>query len=173
MKTAIQQRRNSVRLCAMLLVAIGFATISKTSLAQFGSGPAKEVQLAAKILPASGKLPVRLAITAAIADGWHIYSVTQPKGGPRPTKFSLGDSSDFELVGDFAADTAPVVHVYEDIWPGLNVEEHTGSVTWTAPLKLAAGVDPARLNIAISAKGQVCTKERCKNFKNAFSATVR
>lgn len=153
-----------------LVVLCGFVLVAQPAEAQFGR-PAKQVQLAASILPATNKLPARLAITATIDDGWHVYSVTQPKGGPRPTKIQVTPSSEFEVVGAFVPSTAPVVHVYEDIWPGLNVEEHAGSVTWTAPLKLAPGVDSSRLTIAVTAKGQVCNDQQCNNFKKSLSAT--
>src|SRR5687768_145343 len=38
--------------------------------------------------PAEGQ-PPRLYVTAEIKKGWHIYSITQPKGGPIATKIKL------------------------------------------------------------------------------------
>jgi len=155
----------------MMLVVVGLV-IANTADKAVAETSAKQVSMTAKILPATDKLPARLSITAAIDEGWHIYSVTQAKGGPRPTKFKLEESEDFKLSGDFTADPAPVVHVYEDIWPDLNVEEHTGNVTWTAPLELGSGVDAASLTIEVNAKGQVCNEEVCNNFKATLSAAT-
>ena len=171
MKTASDEKKTCVRWCSAFLIVLGLAFCTERADAQFGR-PATQVKLAAAILPATDKLPVRLAITATIDEGWHIYSVTQAKGGPRPTKLQLVESSDYELVGDFTSDTAPVIHEYE-FWPDLKVEEHTGSVTWTVPLKLGPGVDLAGLTVGVNAKGQVCSDERCNNFKKSLSATVK
>ncbi len=59
-----------------------------------------------------------------------------------------------------------------DAWPGLKVEEHSGKFTWQAPIELAAGVDPAKLEIAGAVYAQICA-ESClppKDYK--FVATV-
>ncbi len=169
MKTALQEKMVRAGRLVVMVVAMACALTTTLAEAQFG-GPAKEVNFSAVILPATDKLPARLAITATIDDGWHIYSITQAKGGPRPTKFSFDASGDFEIAGDFTPDKPPKVHVYQDIWPDLNVEEHHGTVVWTAPLKFAAGVNPAGVEITGSVKGQVCNDEQCNNFKKAISA---
>ena len=101
--------------------------------------------------PAGGK-PAILYITAEMAPGWHIYSITQPPGGPIKSRIKLAASGDYKIAGDFKPIQPPEVHHYDDIWPGLPVEEHEGSVTWSAPIELAAGVDPAKLQIAGAVK---------------------
>ena len=42
----------------------------------------------------------RLFITATIKSGWHIYSITQPEGGPLATKITLKPPAGVR-VGDF------------------------------------------------------------------------
>ncbi len=51
-----------------------------------------------------------LYITAEMAKGWHIYSITQKRGGPIRTKIKLEDGP-FKLTGDFKASPAPKVHI--------------------------------------------------------------
>jgi len=61
-------------------------------------------------------------------------------GGPLKTKLKLTASPDFK-VGEFKPEKSATVHHYEDIYPGLPVEEHEGQVVWTAPIEFAEGVE--------------------------------
>jgi thiol:disulfide interchange protein len=96
----------------------------------------------------------RLSVTAEIAPGWHIYSVTQRSGGPQRTEIRLQPSRDFRLAGAFAPDKPPDVRQLE-FFP-VPVEEHRDQVTWTAPIELAEGVKPQGLRMAGRLGGQVC-----------------
>ncbi len=100
---------------------------------------------------ASGKGSVY--VTAEINPGWHIYSLTQPPGGGQPSKLAVKENKQFK-VGSFAPDVQPAVH-FDDVFKA-NVEEHTGTVVWTAPLELAAGVKADEVAIEIRYTGQVC-----------------
>ena len=128
--------------------------------------------LKAAIEPAEGKRPAKLVIAAQIAPGWHTYSITQAPNGPIRSKIKLPPSSDYRLLGDFTASPAAEVHEYADIWPGLKVEEHTGKVTWQAPIELAAGVDPARLEIAGSVYARLCAESCLPPQDYKFVATA-
>ena len=88
--------------------------------------------------------PGRLWITATIAPGWHIYSITQPPGGPLATKIEVSPPPGVRMAGKFQALTAPE-RKQEPAFDNLMVESHHGTVTWYAPLELAAGVDPAKM----------------------------
>src|SRR5262249_45944595 len=80
-------------------------------------------------------------------------------GGPNKTKIKLAASADYKLAGEFQPQPPPEVRHYDDIWPSLAVEEHEGKVTWSAPLEIAAGVNPAQLEIAGAVNAQVCAKD--------------
>src|SRR5688500_5138674 len=54
---------------------------------------------------ASGKAV--LSVTAKMAKGWHIYSVTQAKGGPVPTKIKLDESREFKPPAEFKPTKPP------------------------------------------------------------------
>ncbi len=41
----------------------------------------------------------RIILTATIDQSWHLYSLTQPAGGPRPTRIVIDESSPVTLVG--------------------------------------------------------------------------
>lgn len=112
---------------------------------------------------ASGKAELR--VTAKVSEGWHIYSLTQAPGGPIRSKIKLDDSTAYQLVGEFKPEQKPDVHEYPNAWPGLKVEEHHGTVTWTAEIQLAEGVDPADLEIKGAVYAQACA-EQCIAPKN-------
>ena len=48
-----------------------------------------------RFTPATAERPAVLVITATIAPGRHTYSITQPPGGPLPTKIELEPSTDY------------------------------------------------------------------------------
>ncbi len=96
----------------------------------------------------------RLAITAEMAPGWHVYSLTQRPGGPQRTEIRLEPSGQFRLAGAFASDKPPEVRQLE-FFP-VPVEEHHDRVTWSAPIEVSEGAKPQGLRIAGRLGGQVC-----------------
>src|SRR5262245_23811730 len=57
----------------------------------------------------SGSQEGTLYVTAEMAPGWHIYSITQAPGGPLKTKIKLTPSPAYKLTGEFKALEAPKV----------------------------------------------------------------
>ena len=99
------------------------------------------VTIKASVEPGNAGKPDVLAVTATLEEGWHLYSVSQKPGGPKPTRIALAADSARKLAGTFVPDAPPQSHEAADIpaWKGLVLEEHAGTVTWRAPL--APGVD--------------------------------
>lgn len=125
--------------------------------------------LAAKFELEEGQLTGRLLVTAEPAPGYHTYSMTQKPGGPQPSKLSiLAATPDVQLTGPFTADRDPEIHRY-DFWPMIDVEEYHGPVVWSAPIKLAKGVDPQALVIKVDADLQVC-KGSCEPVQETLDA---
>lgn len=125
----------------------------------------------ASILPPTGSRPAQLSVAIDIPEGWHTYSITQPAGGPNRTLIKLDPSDEFKLGGSYTVDPAPHVHT-DDAFPGVPQEEHTGHVTWTAPLEFRQGVDLHRLKISGVVNAQRCSSGCLapKDFK--FTATL-
>ena len=122
---------------------------------QFGGlGGGDHLTLSGRFQMLTGSREGRLSLTAESEAGWHIYSITQQDGGPQRSKIAVDPSPDFELAGSFQADQPPQVKQYEFF--KVPVEEHPGTVTWTAPIKLAEGVDPQKLMVRMLFSGQVC-----------------
>jgi thiol:disulfide interchange protein len=114
----------------------------------------------------------RLVITAEVADEWHIYSITQAPGGPIRTQIKIGRNPDFKLTGEFKASPAPKTHVGV-AFDGLPLEEHEGTVAWSAPIELAAGIDPQTLKITGKLYAQTCNASQCLPPEDhPFTATL-
>jgi cytochrome c biogenesis protein CcdA len=130
------------------------------------------VTLQSQFSAATPDQPARLFITATIAPGWHIYSITQPEGGPLATVIQVDPLQGVRIDGTFKALTEPEKH-QEPAFDNLQVETHEKSVTWWAPLALAPNIDPARLQIRGKVKVQVCDANSCLPPKDLpFSASL-
>ena len=97
----------------------------------------------------------RLLVEAVIQPEWHMYSLTQPAGGPRRTVLKVTEAPGFQVTGPFTADRDPNRHD-DPSFPGIVAEEHEFEVIWSAPITLAAGTDPNTLKIEVRIDGQVC-----------------
>ena len=100
--------------------------------------------------------------TADISPGWHIYSITQPPGGPIATTITVAPSAStaYELTGKFTTNVAPEKTTVAAFGKTV-IETHHGKLTWRAPLTIAAGVDPSRLVIKGTLRAQPCTNKSC------------
>ncbi|NQT38541.1 MAG: thioredoxin family protein, partial [Planctomycetes bacterium] len=113
---------------------------------------------------ATADQPARLFVIATVAQGSHVYSITQPKGiGPITTQIRLDRSEAFTQLGPFRAFPPPE----KKPEPGFNnaiVEIHHGQVVWHAPI--APKADPRKLEITGGVYGQICTETGCLAPKN-------
>ncbi|WP_404304767.1 protein-disulfide reductase DsbD family protein [Neorhodopirellula lusitana] len=73
-----------------------------------------------------------IEVRAELESPWHIYSLTQPKGGPSPTKIKLVSPASVELLGPWKADREPTKSISEE-FGGLTIEEFGDEVVFTAP----------------------------------------
>jgi thiol:disulfide interchange protein DsbD len=100
----------------------------------------------------------KLLLTAKIESGWHLYSLTQPAGGPRPTKIALAESSVFTAEGQ-AQQPKPKV-IFDPNFQ-LNTETFDDSVTFTLPVKAAADAQPGPQKIIAKVTFQACDEHQC------------
>lgn len=115
-----------------------------------------------------------LFITAQMSPNWHVGSLTQKKHptGPLPSEIDLDSSTDFELAGSFTANVAPEVRKGDpQLYGDLPLEEHYGTVTWSAPIKFLNGIDPQQLTIQGKLRGQVCSDQKCIPIGGSFMNT--
>ena len=128
----------------------------------FGQDTGSKISLDAQFTVAADGEPARLFVTATIEPGWHIYSITQAAGGPIGTTIGVDASDAYRVVGDFQATTKPERDKKaEKLFGGLIVEIRHETVTWRAPIELAADADPASLTITGKVKAQLCDAGSC------------
>ncbi len=112
----------------------------------------------------------RLEVEAGLSSHWHIYSTTQPQGGPTRTQILVSQPEQVKLTGDFTPDVQPTKSV-SSIYDGLTVEEHDGTVLWSAPISLPAGFEEP---IELSVRGLVCREDdangRCMPVNEKLTA---
>ena len=140
-------------------------------LGGFGEEPAEPVALEAQFTPATGDRPAVLMLAAEIEPGWHVYSTTQPKGGPMRTNIRLEESEQYRPLGNWQSHPRPKSRVDTVVWNGLTIEEHDEQVTWYLPIELRDGADPANLTIRGRVSLQAC-KESCIPLKFDFAARL-
>ncbi|WP_164102020.1 protein-disulfide reductase DsbD family protein [Candidatus Laterigemmans baculatus] len=113
----------------------------------------------------------RVRVAAELSPKWHVYSTTQPAGGPTPTKLELTGPEGVRLLGPFVPSEPPAKSL-SDVWPGLTIEEHADQVVWTAPIEIVEGADRENLEIGIRAKGLTCQSDgSCIPFDEKLIAT--
>jgi len=94
-----------------------------------------------------------LAVQFSVPEGWHCYSTTQLPGGPLKSKITVAGEG-VKVTGDFVPRQPPKQAEVE----GFDVicEKHHGVVTWEAPVQFDAGVNPAKVALAVKYRGQIC-----------------
>ncbi|HEY2839453.1 MAG TPA: hypothetical protein VGJ26_09900, partial [Pirellulales bacterium] len=125
------------------------------------------VKVHAIFVTANGNQPARLLVTAEIKPKWHINS--QAKIGANiPTRIEVAGGAGYKLKSGFTPNRPPEAHNEYDI----QSEQHEGTVTWTAPIELTAGVDPAMLTIEGTFTYQACSTHCLEPETIPFSAKL-
>jgi suppressor for copper-sensitivity B len=118
------------------------------------------VSVAAKFTSSTSQRAGEVAIVARIEPTWHIYSITQLPGGPRPTEIKLRSSEAYRLLGGFRADPPPERRS-ELAFGNLVIETHHDQVTWRAPIEIGLGVAAETLEIEGTVLVQACSPNQC------------
>lgn len=157
-----------------LLVATGIAQndpLGGLDVSGLSGSQMDPVSVTAEIQPPAAGKPAVLAITAQIASGYHIYSLTQPKGGPRETRITLEPANGYRRLGELQ----PTEFPHRSVAPEFNnlpIETHETQITWQVPIEPAAGVDPKNLRIVGKLNAMACNDRGCLPPNDyAFTAT--
>ena len=153
-----------------VLLSICFAVLfgGSTLYAQFGQGGLggggpddNTFKVKGTILLPKDKEPAWLFITAQVAPGWHIYSITQAEGGPIRTKIQLKSTDKYKTLGDFQAAPSPTKTTDKVAFGDLVIETHEETVVWYAPIEIAPDGDAAKLAINGDVTVQLCDANNC------------
>jgi thiol:disulfide interchange protein len=98
-----------------------------------------------------------IVLTAKIDPGYHLYSLTQPEGGPVRTTITVPAGGPFAFVGK--AVQPPYRSVFD---PGfhMNDQEYEGAVAFGIPVKLRSGIAGAQKAV-VTVHYQLCTDRNC------------
>lgn len=119
-------------------------------LGGFG-GEGADVTWTGKWEAAKGTDEGLITITAQVPAEHHIYSTTT-KGG-LPTRFKLSGPDAVQVTGAFEPQQDPHARESPELGP---VEEHEGSVTWTAAIRFPRDLNAEEVELTINVSGQVC-----------------
>lgn len=95
-----------------------------------------------------------LLIKATIEEGWHIYSVKQPDGGPIKTSFTFSSSPAYALVG-VVTEPKPLKEFNKTF--SMDVFSFSRSVIFRQKMKLKA----AKCTVSGNLHFMVCNDEKC------------
>ncbi|MBS1788480.1 MAG: thioredoxin family protein [Acidobacteria bacterium] len=144
---------------AALIVVCGLAIPAMAQLAN-------PVNLSAKLDPNPVKAgqTAKVSVTAKIDSGWHLYSLTQPAGGPRPTKLSIDETGPFKAAGK-ATQPKPKVAADPNFsvpgQPPFMTETFDGEAVFSLPVKLAADAPVGNQKLTVKFYFQVCNDHEC------------
>lgn len=101
---------------------------------------------------------ITLALTATIDEGWHLYSLTLPAGGPIPTRITIPTGQEFAAAGDVIE---PATKSSFDSNFNMTLEYFEEKATFGVPLKasMAAGWGDVPARVAVSY--QTCNDKFC------------
>ena len=99
-----------------------------------------------------------IRIRGVIADGWHIYSLTQGPGGPVPTRITMPTGQRFHVAGPVGSTTPKVSF---DANFAINVEAIAKEAIFTVPVAVDPGARFGRNDVRIKVRSQACDPTRC------------
>jgi hypothetical protein len=142
------------------LVRIGLACTTASSL---GAVPALAQNPVVWTVAAPSGAVTRGAVvvvhlTARIAGGWHMYSLTQPAGGPVPARIAVAPDQPFTLAEPIVG---PAVDKRFDPNFGINVETYDAQATFAVPIRIAPNAPRGHASIALTARFQTCNATLC------------
>ena len=101
-------------------------------------------------------MPVTLQ--ADIAKGWHLYSLTQKPGGPKPLRIELVGAADVLIRGVIKA---PQPERTFDKNFGIETEVYSGTPRFTIPLGVPGRSPTGLRKFQVAARYQVCSETLC------------
>jgi len=140
------------------------------------SAQQEPVKLALRLPAATGAVApgatFKAQLVATIEEGWHLYSITQPPGGPIATRITVTKGQVVTLDGKI---DGPLPRTVFDANFGMDTELYDGEATFGIPLKVAADAKPGSLKITVDTYFQACNDQFClppRTVKSAVEVTI-
>lgn len=111
---------------------------------------------------------VKLALTAEVDAGWHLYATVLPDGGPKPTKITVPDGQGFGAAGDID-EPAPLSSFDKNF--NMTLDFHEGIVTFGVPVKSTPAASPGAVPVRVAVAYQTCNDSFCLPPKQVVVST--
>ena len=124
------------------------------------------INLTAKLDPNPVKAgqSAKVVVTAKIDPGWHLYSLTQPPGGPVQSKLTIDETAVFKANGK-ATQPKPKIAADPNFsapgQPPFMTETFDGEASFTLPIKVAADAPVGNQKLIVKFRFQVCDEHQC------------
>lgn len=107
-------------------------------------------------------------VKATVQNGWHIYGLTVPSGGPVATSFSFKSSKDFTLDGNTLEPKTKTK--FEEVF-AMNVPYHNGEVVFQQKVKLNS---KKPVSVSGTVEFMACDKTQClPPDEYSFTVTIK
>ena len=97
-------------------------------------------------------------VIAAIDEGWHLYSLDQPAGGPIPTRISVPEDQKFKLEGDIES---PLPQVLFDPNFNMDTQFYEGEAVFKLPVEIAKDAEAGKNTLFVNVFFQTCNEQTC------------
>jgi Disulphide bond corrector protein DsbC len=127
----------------------------------FAQGPAPQPVQWKALLVAEARVKqgarVSIDVTGKVDEGWHVYALTQPSGGPIALRVSLDENAVAESHGPITG-TEPIKR--KDPSFDLETQTYQGDFVLHVPIALKQGAGGNQL-IPLSVRFQACSDRTC------------
>jgi len=96
-----------------------------------------------------------VALKGVVEKGWHVYSTTQPDGGPLPLVIRVDQGAPYALSGTITG-SKPIKH--HDASFNLDTEYFTDAFLLNVPVKATSNTAP---EVPIAVRFQMCSDTTC------------
>ena len=136
-------------------VAIGCSVLLGFCLTTYAQRPSEVVKWSASATKSTAN-GAAVTLSAAIEDGWHVYALSQPPGGPTPLKITVPSGAPFEI-REPIKETKVTRH--DD--PNFKMETlyYLKAMTFQVAVKNSGAPSPA--TIPIDVRFQACNDRLC------------
>src|SRR5215469_3081552 len=97
-------------------------------------------------------------LLANISSGWHMYSITQPSGGPTTTVITVPRTQPFRLDGQISG---PPPRIAYDANFEMNTETYEEGAEFAVPVAVTASTSAGDQKLTVDVRFQVCNDTTC------------
>jgi thiol-disulfide isomerase/thioredoxin len=101
---------------------------------------------------------IEVEAVATIQEGWHLYSLEQPAGGPIPTHISVPVGQIFKLAGEIAS---PMPQVIFDPNFNMDTQFYENEAVFVLPIEISKDAPSGKTVLSVATFFQTCNDHTC------------